>query len=96
MAQFQRAGVPIQKIGEGLAQFIPNVLKSGRDVRSEFTRWIDLFSQGEEGVFDFTEAVKFFGAESINALIEAAPHLDLTDTLGKNVGLVGAVGPTTP
>ena len=89
MAQFQRAGVPIQKIGEGLAQFIPNVLKSGRDVRSEFTRWIDLFSQGEEGVFDFTEAVKFFGAESINALIEAAPHLDLTDTLGKNVGLVG-------
>ena len=91
MGQFQRAGVPITKIGEGLAQFIPNVLKSGRDVRTEFERWIGLFAQGEEGVYDFNEAVKFFGAESINALIEAAPHLDLSETLGRNKGLLSDV-----
>ena len=92
MAQFQRAGIPITKIGEGLAQFIPNVLKAGGDVRSEFERWIDLFSQGEQGVYDFNDAVKLFGAESINALIAAAPHLDLSATLGNNTGLVTKLG----
>ena len=92
MGQFERAGVPISKIGEGLAQFIPNVLKAGGDVRTEFERWIRVFAQGEEAAFDFTEAVKFFGAESINALIEAAPHLDLSAELGNNTGLVNDLG----
>ena len=92
MGQFQRAGVPISKVGEGLAQFIPNVLKAGGDVRTEFTRWVDLFAMGEQGVYDFNEAVKLFGAESINALIEAAPNLDLGFVLGDNAGLVTDLG----